>query len=229
MRLPSGEARHSTRPFADGWNRRGRAEISPRAGAQPELRCRTHWYSHCLVAAGRFDEALSESGVALALDPMNVLLSVHLAWHHYMAREHDLVLRQSERVVQMEPHYHWGHYFLAWGAETLVETGRAVMAMRNAVDFSGNDPVMIAGLARAQAAACVQTGATPVYGLSPSACAQAIDYTSGRGRRPFDVFASARPTNLFVQISRKQRHDAGFRRALPVAGAWSLSLRRYGG
>src|SRR5437660_1168438 len=33
-----------------------------------------HWYSHCLAAAGSFAESLAESRLALALDPMNLLL-----------------------------------------------------------------------------------------------------------------------------------------------------------
>lgn len=119
----------------------------------PNYAAAHHWYSHCLAAAGRFDESLRESTLALVLDPMNVLLSVHLAWHHHMAREPDKVLRQAERVIGMEPRYHWGHYFAGWGAEALCETGRAVTAMRAAVDCSGGDSVMLAGLARAQASA----------------------------------------------------------------------------
>ncbi len=112
-----------------------------------------HWYSHCLAAAGSFAESLAQSRFALALDPMNLLLSVHLAWHHHMAREPSLTLEQAERVVEMDRSYHWGHYFVGWGAEALGETGRAVEAMREAVRSSGEDSVMVAGLARAHAAA----------------------------------------------------------------------------
>jgi DNA-binding winged helix-turn-helix (wHTH) protein/tetratricopeptide (TPR) repeat protein len=119
----------------------------------PNYSAAHHWYAHCLVAAGRFEEALARSNIALAIDPMNVLLSVHLAWHHHMARAPELVLRESERVIRMEPAYHWGHYFLAWGQEAIGEPGRAVNSMLRAVECSARDPVMIAGLARAQAAA----------------------------------------------------------------------------
>lgn len=119
----------------------------------PNYAAAHHWYSHCLAAAGRFEESLAESRTALAVDPMNLLLSVHLAWHHHMAREPELVLQQSERVVHMDAQYHWGHYFAGWGAEALGEHARSVDSMRAAVRCSGDDPVMIAGLARAQAAA----------------------------------------------------------------------------
>lgn len=112
-----------------------------------------HWYSHALVAAGRFPESLSESRLALQCDPMNLLLSVHFAWHHHMAREAGLTLECAERVLALDPGYHWGHYFVGWGAEALGATGRAVEAMREAVRLSGQNSVMVAGLARAYAAA----------------------------------------------------------------------------
>jgi tetratricopeptide (TPR) repeat protein len=112
-----------------------------------------HWYSHALVAAGRFEESLEESHSALACDPMNLLLSVHLAWHHYMARKPELTLEQAERVVEMDARYHWGHYFVGWACEAMGQTARAVEAMREAVRFSGGNSVMVAGLARAYAAA----------------------------------------------------------------------------
>jgi TolB-like protein/tetratricopeptide (TPR) repeat protein len=128
-------------------------KFSRALGLNPNYASARHWHSHCLVAAGKFDQALDESNAALALDPMNILLSVHLAWHHHMARDYGQVVTQAERVAQMEPHYHWARYFLAWGAEGLGDFSRAVSEMRKAVEFSSNNPVMIAGLARAYASA----------------------------------------------------------------------------
>ena len=110
-----------------------------------------HWYSHVLAAAGRMEESLEESRRCLQLDPMNLLLSVHLAWHHHMAREPSHVVEQSERVVAMDPRYHWGHYFLAWGLESLGEHGRALEAAREAVRAAAGNPVMSSLLGRALA------------------------------------------------------------------------------
>src|SRR5438309_2469881 len=123
-----------------------------------------HWYSHALVAAGRFVESLEESRSALACDPMNLLLTVHLAWHHHMAREPVLTLEHAERVVEMDPRYHWGHYFVAWGCEAMGQTARAVKAMREAVHLSGGNSVMVAGLARAYAAAGDRANALATLG-----------------------------------------------------------------
>lgn len=130
------------------------AERSFRSALSLNAHCVTahHWYSHVLAAAGRIEESLEESRRCLQLDPMNLLMSVHLAWHHHMAREPSHVVEQSERVVAMDPRYHWGHYFLAWGLESMGEHGRALEAARQAVSAAGGNPVMTSLLGRALAA-----------------------------------------------------------------------------
>ncbi|MBV8762949.1 MAG: winged helix-turn-helix domain-containing protein [Deltaproteobacteria bacterium] len=112
-----------------------------------------HWYSHCLVAAGRFPESLQLSRDALAQEPMNLLLHVHLAWHHVLAGAAADARAQAERVIAMDPQFHWGHYFAGWAADALGEPARAIDAMREAVRCSHDDRVMRAGLARAYALA----------------------------------------------------------------------------
>ena len=119
----------------------------------PSYAAAHHWYSHCLVAVGRFAESLAESRVAVALDPMNLVLNVHLSWHHHMAREPERALEQAERALKLDARFHGGHYFVGWAAEGVGDQARAVEAMREAMRCSGDDSVMLAGLARALASA----------------------------------------------------------------------------
>jgi tetratricopeptide (TPR) repeat protein len=112
-----------------------------------------HWYSHCLAAAGRFGEALEQGRRALEQEPMNLLLHVHLAWHYLISGAHGDGVEQAARVVAMDPQFHWGHYFAGWAAEVTGDAARAVDEMRLAVQCSGEDSVMRAGLGRAHAAA----------------------------------------------------------------------------
>jgi tetratricopeptide (TPR) repeat protein len=128
-----------------------------------------HWYSHCLAAAGRFAESHELSRRALAQEPMNLLLHVHLAWHHLIGGAHADGLAQAERVIAMDPQFHWGHYFAGWAAEQLGETSRAVDAMRTAMRCAGDDRVMRAGLGRALAAAGDRDAALVIAGeLEPT-------------------------------------------------------------
>ena len=131
------------------------AERSFRSALTLNPHCVTahHWYSHLLAAAGRVEESLEESHRCLQLDPMNLLMTVHLAWHHHMAREPSQVVEVAERSVAMDPGYHWGHYFLAWGLESLGEHARALEAAREAVRVAAGNPVMASLLGRALALA----------------------------------------------------------------------------
>jgi tetratricopeptide (TPR) repeat protein len=105
-----------------------------------------HWHSHALCAAARFTESLGACRRIVELDPLNPLMHAHVAWHHYMARDFGEALAQSERVVRMEPGFHWGHFFAGWALERLGRGSEAVTALKKAVECSSNSPVMLAGL-----------------------------------------------------------------------------------
>jgi tetratricopeptide (TPR) repeat protein len=112
-----------------------------------------HWHSHCLVAAGRFEESLAESRKALELDPVNLVMNFHLAWHYQMARQADAAIEYAHRTIHMDPRLHWGHYFLASGHELKGEYPEAVAALREACVVSSGNPVMKAWYGHALARA----------------------------------------------------------------------------
>jgi TolB-like protein/tetratricopeptide (TPR) repeat protein len=111
-----------------------------------------HWHSHALCAAGRFGESLAACRRIVQLDPVNPLMHAHVAWHHYMAREYGNALSQSEKVVRMEPAFHWGFFFAGWALERLGRGSEAVDKLKEAARVSSNNPVMVAGLGHALAA-----------------------------------------------------------------------------
>ena len=111
-----------------------------------------HWHSHALCAAGRFQESLAACRQIVQLDPLNPLMHAHVAWHHYMARDYAEALMQAEKVVRMEPGFHWGHFFAGWALERLGRGDDAVATLKDAVRCSSNNPVMLAGLGHALAA-----------------------------------------------------------------------------
>jgi adenylate cyclase len=111
-----------------------------------------HWHSHALCASARFPESLAACRRIVELDPLNPLMHAHVAWHHYMARDFGAALAQGERVLGMEPHFHWGYCFVGWALERLGRGDEAVDALEHAVRCSSNSPVMLAGLGHALAA-----------------------------------------------------------------------------
>lgn len=120
---------------------------------QPRNAAAHHWLAHQLVADGRIDEALDASRTALDCDPMNLILHVHMAWHHHMERKPELVVERAARVMRLDRDFHWAHFFQGWGYDALGRHAEAVDAHRRAVSLSSDAPVMLAGLARSLAAA----------------------------------------------------------------------------
>jgi serine/threonine-protein kinase len=134
------------------WNADGACrEFDQAIALNPAWADAHHWHSHALCAAARFPESLAACRRIVELDPLNPLMHAHVAWHHYMARDFEEALTQAERVVRVEPSFHWGHFFAGWALERLGRGAEAVAALRESVRCSSNSPVMIAGLGHALA------------------------------------------------------------------------------
>jgi tetratricopeptide (TPR) repeat protein len=121
-----------------------------------------HWHSHALCAAARFPESLGACRRTVELDPLNPLMHAHVAWHHYMAKDFATALVQAERVVRMEPSFHWGYFCAGWALERLGRGAEAVAALQEAVRCSSSSPVMLAGLGHALAVLQDRRGALRV-------------------------------------------------------------------
>ena len=105
-----------------------------------------HWFSHLLMSRGRTAESLAESEQALALDPVNVVMNFHLAWHYWLAREYDACIEQSHKTLELDPHDQWPPFFLgvAYGHKGMF--GAAISEHRKALARSNGSPVMLGAL-----------------------------------------------------------------------------------
>jgi tetratricopeptide (TPR) repeat protein len=134
------------------WNAEGACrEFEQAIALNPAWVDAHHWQSHALCAAGRFQGSLEACRRIVELDPLNPLMHAHVAWHHYMAQDFAAALAQAERVVAMEPSFHWGHFFAGWALERLGRGAEAIAALRRSVRCSSSSPVMLAGLGHAVA------------------------------------------------------------------------------
>jgi eukaryotic-like serine/threonine-protein kinase len=68
-----------------------------------------HMYSHYLTPMGRFDESVAQAQLALELDPLDVLLNVHLGWAYLHARRYDESIAQSLKAIAMDPNLEVAH------------------------------------------------------------------------------------------------------------------------
>jgi len=92
-----------------------------------------HMYSHYLTPVGRVEESVSEARVALQLDPLDVLLNVHLGWAYLHARRYDEAIAQSIKAIAMDPNLEVAYTVLGRAylgkkmyAEALVEFQKTV-------------------------------------------------------------------------------------------------------
>lgn len=79
---------------------------------RPDLISARHWYSHLLIAQGRFDESLAESLRGLALDPLDVAMNFHLGFHYWNARQLDQGSAQLLKTLALNPNHHETHNIL---------------------------------------------------------------------------------------------------------------------
>jgi len=110
-----------------------------------------HWYSHYLVAMGRFPESLAESRVALKLDPLDNILNVHLGWHYLFARQSDEAVEQLRRATNMYENSWIGRHYLGWAYEQLGHYSDAIAQLEKAAAVSPGSAAMQSALAHAYA------------------------------------------------------------------------------
>ena len=118
--------------------------------AYPNLR---HWYSHYLTATGRHEESFAESLVVLELDPLDLIINIHLAWHYIMARQYEPAIEQIRKTLDMEPNFHWGYFFLALVYEQIGQTKQALDQLKKSVELSGGATLTLSELGHAYAVA----------------------------------------------------------------------------
>jgi adenylate cyclase len=97
-----------------------------------------HWYSHYLTAMGRVEESLAESRRCLELDPLDLVINIHLAWHYQFARQYDEAVEQCWKTAELYPNSFWPSFFFALAYEQQGKLEEAALDLRKAVKMAGN-------------------------------------------------------------------------------------------
>ena len=147
--------------FGWNWDRAGE-EFRHALTLNPNYAYCRHWYSHYLVAMGRWEESLAESLRIIELDPHDLIIKVHLAWHYFMARQNENAIQQAERTLRDEPAFHWGFFFRGLALAEMGEISQAIESLRKARDLSGGSTVMESALAYAYGLAQEQDAARAI-------------------------------------------------------------------
>jgi len=105
----------------------------------PNYATARQWYSRCLVTMGRYDEAINESGRAVALDPLSVVVIAEHGGVYSDAGRLDEAVAECRRALDLEPRFGLAHYILA-GAYLRMKRYDAAIAEANEAWRDGQDP-----------------------------------------------------------------------------------------
>jgi TolB-like protein/Tfp pilus assembly protein PilF len=105
-----------------------------------------HWYSHYLTAMGRTEESLAASQRCLDLDPLDLVINIHMAWHHHFARHYEQAVDQVSRTTELHPNSFWPPYFFALAYQQQGSIADAATEFQKAIVMSGNVTFTSAGL-----------------------------------------------------------------------------------
>ena len=72
-----------------------------------------HQYAWPLAMSGRTSEALSELKHSQQLDPLSLFIATDMNVPFYVARQYDLSIEQSRKVIEMEPNFYLARFTLA--------------------------------------------------------------------------------------------------------------------
>lgn len=129
-----------------------------------------HSYADHLAATGRTEEALREIGKAQELDSLSLVYSMEIAWNWYMARDYERARQQSLKTLEIEPNFTPAQHTLGLACEQTGKHREGIAILKKACAASGGNPVALATLAHAYAAASNKKEASQaLHGLMETA------------------------------------------------------------
>ncbi len=105
-----------------------------------------HWSSHLFTILGRTADSEREALEALALDPLDLSMNVHLAWHYYFARDWERTIQEANRTLVLDPSSFWPWELLGTVHDIQGQPAQAIAAHEKAVSLAEDSPVALAGL-----------------------------------------------------------------------------------
>jgi len=151
--------------FSYEWDWAG-AERGFRRALQLEPKYATvqQWYSRYALALGRAEASLAASKRALELDPIDLPIHAHLAWHWFYARQYDQTMEACRRTMDLDSQYPAPHWYLGMAYEQKRDYPKAIGELQIAFALSGGSPAPLSSMAHAYAQARdAVSGGNPVY------------------------------------------------------------------
>jgi len=110
-----------------------------------------HWYAHYLIVAGRPKDSLVESNRAFDLDPLSLIMSVHLGWLYYYLHDYERALNQLNKTLELDPNYGLAYWYIGLVKEQQGAFKEALAALKRGDELLKDNLVVKADLAHALA------------------------------------------------------------------------------
>lgn len=93
-------------------------------------------YGVCLAQTGQFDEALKLLKRAQQLDPLSLVVQVHIGWVYFYSGKYDLAIEQYQKALEMDPSYVWARTHLSQAYEQKKMFAEAIAELRQVIAVS---------------------------------------------------------------------------------------------
>lgn len=110
-------------------------------------------YGFYLKATGQHEASIEACKRAQELEPLSLFLSLSLGWAYYFARRYDEALKQSTKVLEMDPNFGFAYWHRGMVYIQQQNFTEAINAFRKAISLSGAIPTFIGYLGHASARA----------------------------------------------------------------------------
>jgi len=91
------------------------------------------WYAYYLTGMGRNDEALAELKRAQDLDPLSDTVDLIYGLNFVFSDQFDRAIDRSRKMIQANPNFWFGHFFLGWALARDGKYDEAISALHEAI------------------------------------------------------------------------------------------------
>jgi serine/threonine-protein kinase len=107
-----------------------------------------HWYAEYVMTMGRLVEGIERMKKGQELEPLSPIKNVAVGWALYMNRQNDDAIEELQRAVELDPNFPITHWILGLVFRKMGRFELAIAEGEKGVTFSGDSPLLRAGLAQ---------------------------------------------------------------------------------
>ena len=108
-----------------------------------------HWYSLCLTAMGRSDEAVKTMQRAQELDPLSLRINADLGMAMFAARQYTEAIEQERKTLELDPNSRTAFWIRGMAYEQKGQFDEAFQQFQEALKRSPNNPNYLAAMGHA--------------------------------------------------------------------------------